>query len=181
MVTHNKLAPSLSARAHKGQTRRGNDGRAYKSTRYPSGQYRWKRVRLSRRRSRSWGRRRRFPQSSRVQEPRVLRVTAFTNEDTGDPKFAYTYKNPTKKTEQKKVIKSIKEAMEGFNDLRVCPVKGGNVNKFDIYSTGPDESTSVTLRNLAQMGEFTPYTVRLTRGREFLWQSFKRVKEIPPC
>ena len=187
VVTHNKLAPSLLARAHKGQTHQGNDGWPYKSTRYPSGQYRWKRVResRSRSRSRSRGRRMRSPRRSYPKrmvvrrEPRVLHVTAFTKENTGDPDYEYTYRVRTTRKQQPAVIRAIKKCMKDhFCDVQVCHRKGHKVNEFAIYSTGPEEGLSQELKRLADMGFYSPFALKV-RGGEFDWYRFKRVKEIP--
>ena len=65
---------------------------------------------------------------------------------------------------KKKVISAIKKAMIGFENLNIEFIKD---NKYMISTTGPDLSTSNEMRNLAQMGEFTNYTVK-KRGSNIL-------------
>tara|TARA_B100000575_G_C23087140_1_gene626565 strand:- start:1096 stop:1263 length:168 start_codon:yes stop_codon:yes gene_type:complete len=54
--------------------------------------------------------------------------------------------------------------MKGFEDLNIDFVSG---NKYIISTTGPDNHTSYEMKNLAQMGEFTNYTVK-KRGNYIL-------------
>ena len=82
-------------------------------------------------------------------------VNVYKNDIDSNAK--YTYKNPSKLSEKNKVISAIKKAMIGFENLNIEFIKD---NKYMISTTGPDSSTSNEMRNLAQMGEFTNYTVK---------------------
>ena len=88
---------------------------------------------------------------------RRFTVKVFHN-DTKN--YHYTYE---RKATNSRVKWWIKKAMLGFNNVSVEHVKD---IVYHVYSTGPDENTSNEMRNLAQMGEFSPYVVK---RKNFMW------------
>ena len=88
---------------------------------------------------------------------KLFKFTVNVYKNDIDNNANYTYKNPSKLSEKKKVISAIKKAMIGFENLNIEFIKD---NKYMISTTGPDSSTSNEMRNLAQMGEFTDYIVK---------------------
>ena len=53
--------------------------------------------------------------------------------------------------------------MDGFLNVSVKHIKD---NKYELSTTGPDAVTGPEMKNLAQMGEFTKYTVKI-QGNNF--------------
>ena len=54
--------------------------------------------------------------------------------------------------------------MDGFENVDVSHIKD---NEYCLTTTGPDENTSDEMRNLAQMGEYTDFTIRMHDGYDF--------------
>ena len=49
--------------------------------------------------------------------------------------------------------------MDGFLDVVALHVRD---NEYDLLCNGPDDHTSNEMRNLAQMGEFTPFVAEVS-------------------
>ena len=54
--------------------------------------------------------------------------------------------------------------MKGFLNVTVKHIKD---NKYELSTTGPDQNTSNELKNLAQLGEYTKYTVKMAKGNNW--------------
>ena len=79
-------------------------------------------------------------------------------DDEGD----YTYARQASIRDTPAVKKAILNAMEGFVNAQVRHIKD---NKYIISTDGPDANTSKEMRNLAQMGESSPFTCTPYRRR----------------
>jgi hypothetical protein len=88
---------------------------------------------------------------------------AFTN-DYDKNTFIYTYAKKIPAKDASKVIKAIKKAMKGFLNVIVKHIKD---NKYELSTTGPDQNTSNELKKLAQLGEYTKYTVKMAKGNNW--------------
>ena len=84
--------------------------------------------------------------------------------DPRDCNRSGSYRRKAEKKDVPKVKKAILRAMDGFVNVVVKHVKD---NEYELWTDGPDEHTSDELRNLAQMGEFTDFTVKMAPGFDF--------------
>jgi len=73
----------------------------------------------------------------------------------------YTYTRKTSARDAPQVKEEILKAMEGFVNAQVSHIKS---NEYKISTDGPDANTSVEMRNLAQMGENSPFTAKLNKS-----------------
>jgi DNA-directed RNA polymerase len=95
--------------------------------------------------------------------PKIRKVFfAFYNDTNSD--FEYNYSRKTKVEDASKVKQAVREAMDGFTNVKVKHLRA---NEYELWTDGPDESTSGEMRNLAQMGESHNYTIKMAPGYDF--------------
>jgi energy-coupling factor transporter ATP-binding protein EcfA2 len=98
-----------------------------------------------------------------LHSPKIRKLVRVFYNDT-DVDNRYTYQRKSTKDDTPKVISAIERAMEGFMNVVVKHVNG---NEYEIWTDGPDEFTSDEMRNLAQMGEYTDFTLQMAPGFDF--------------
>ena len=147
------IRSNLFKSSRKSRTKRSRKSRAKRSRKS-----RAKRSRKSRAKRSRKSRTKRSRKSVSKLTKKIL--YAFTN-DYDKNTFIYTYAKKIPAKDASKVIKAIKKAMEGFLNVIVKHIKD---NKYELSTTGPDQNTTDELKNLAQLGEYTKYTVKMAKG-----------------
>jgi hypothetical protein len=147
---------------HTGVTRKGLDGSLWKVKEDKNGTKRWY-LHVAPARKATKVRRSQTKPSGPRRDKYVLKVHAFHVND--DPRAAsYVGRGVSSKRDIDAVTKLIYKNMEGFRNVSVTHERQ---NVFTITSDGPDEDTSPELRNLAQMADDAPFTVKPLPGFDF--------------
>lgn len=82
-----------------------------------------------------------------------------------DQDGGYTYRRKAKPEDKWRVYAAVQSAMEGFRSVVVRHIHD---NIYELGTDGPDENTSHEMRNLSQIGEYTPFTIRMERGFDYM-------------
>ena len=131
-----------------GVTMKGRDGSLWKVKEDKNGTKRWYKVTPKVRRP--------------PQFPKIRKLVHVFYNDKKDSQ--YTYLREVTTNDVPEVKKAILRAMKGFTNVMVKHVEG---NEYELWTDGPDKHTSDEMRNLAQMGEFTKFTVKMAPGFDF--------------
>ena len=84
-----------------------------------------------------------------------MRVSVYRNDSDEYGQYTYAVKATAKY--KNRVIYAIKRALDGYKGVKVMYLYG---NVYKLTHMGPDKYTSDEMRNLAQMGEYTEFTIR---------------------